>query len=227
MGTRVSPLSALTAPQAQGRASFAPQAKRGPEVPDRYHLATSSPVIARACESTARITRGSSSQPKPINARRRLPVRQWMTREDGGGPAPATPEAPKPPFWAWLCDMTYSQARRTAFIAGIGSELVEEDELPHRAAVFRRIAGARLLPVTVRRQGGRGWKQSDRQPLPARRLAATSGSSAWPIEQLPQDQMSNRPDLPFRAASRAGPPEELPVQPADASIGSSYGAGRR
>ncbi len=62
-----------------------------------------SPVIAAASQSIDRPTRSSSSQPKPMSARSRLPFRQWMTVPGGGGRvSTAAAEQPKPPVGAWL-----------------------------------------------------------------------------------------------------------------------------
>jgi hypothetical protein len=56
-----------------------------------YQRDTPSPVIARAAHSTAARTRSSSSRPKPIMARSRLPLKQWMTADGGGCASRAEP----------------------------------------------------------------------------------------------------------------------------------------
>jgi hypothetical protein len=62
-----------------------------------------SPRIAATSQPIARVTRSSSSQPKPMSARSRLPVRQWITEPGGGGRSSvAAAEQPKPPVEAWL-----------------------------------------------------------------------------------------------------------------------------
>ena len=180
------------APHAHGRSSFAPHAKPGPDVPDRYHAASSSPVMARACHRTARTTRGSSSQPKPISARGQAMDDARRRRRrfpgDAGGPEAAILGlAMREDIFAGPTD---------AVILGIGSELVEEDQLPDRAAIFRRIARTRLLPVTVRRLGvedGRDGVGSHRRVAAFHDVRVAIG----PIEQLPQSKMPNRRVLRF------------------------------
>jgi hypothetical protein len=55
------------------------------------------PVMARAAQSIAAWTRSSSRRPKPIRARSRLPFRQWITADGGGGRSALAAEQPNPP----------------------------------------------------------------------------------------------------------------------------------
>ena len=84
-----------------------------------FQCGSPSPVIAAACQAIARPTRSSSSQPKPTSARSRLPFRQWMTVDGGGGRVSlAAAEQPKPPVGAWLWASTYAQPARTRGSSG-------------------------------------------------------------------------------------------------------------
>ena len=107
----------MAAPQAQGNPSFAPQRKPGPGVA-AFQCGSPSPVMAVACQAIARPTRSSSSQPKPMRARSRLPVRQWRTTPGGGGFSLAAAEHANPPVRAWLWASTYAQPARTCGSSG-------------------------------------------------------------------------------------------------------------
>src|SRR3990172_370029 len=92
-GTRASAITALAAPQPQGRCSLTAHSKPGPDVADRYQWTSPSPVMAADCQASDACTRSSSNQPKPMNARSRLPFRQWATVEGAGIATP--PDQPK------------------------------------------------------------------------------------------------------------------------------------
>src|SRR5688572_33347559 len=92
-GMRARAARSLTAPHAQGRRSLAAQAKPGPLVLVAYQRSTPLPVMVRAAQSIAACTRSSFKRPKPIMARRRLPLMQCATADGGGLASLRTEEA--------------------------------------------------------------------------------------------------------------------------------------
>ena len=223
-GIRPKPESALIAPQAQGSFSFAAHAKPGPHVPDAYQRTTPRPVIARASHSIAPCTRASSSRPKPISARKRLPFRQWMTAE-GGGPSPPTSLTPRSRPSQPDCGPRRTRRR---------AERVRQRR-PPRAGRGRSAARpclgtwwripARASASSPPAPGRRGSRRWDRQPSPtgARRLP---GVVRWASQQLPQREVSNgwrrrieQPGQGIRVEPRSpsihrslGPRERRPVR---------------
>ena len=119
-----------------------------------FQCGSPSPVMAAACQAMARSTRSSSSQPKPMSARSRLPVRQWMTSA-GRGRLLTGDGRTREPAGSRLAVGEDVRARGPdPRLVGIGTELVEEDERPHGAPVLGPVARSGLLPPAGRVLGG-------------------------------------------------------------------------